>query len=462
MAMYYRLPGPARSIAASAVGLYLRQWRYGTGTDHIVSRVLERDRWSPDRWKAYQEQRLSLVLHRAATQVPFYRDAWARRRRNGDRASWAYLENWPVLEKDQVRAKPEAFVADDRPRHWMFGEHTSGTTGKPVQLWWSRATVREWYAMNEARCRRWYGISRKDRWAIIGGKLVVPVQQTKPPFWVWNSGLRQLYMSAYHLAPELALSYLDALRDYRITYLFGYSSGLHALAQAALRSGRRDLRLAVAISNAEPLLEHQRRAIADAFRCPVRETYGMAELVTGASECERGSLHLWPDVGVVELLHGHEPAPVGTIGELVCTGLLNSDMPLIRYRLGDSARLSTAKCPCDRMLPVLQCVEGRSDDLVVTEDGRQVGRLDPVFKGGLPILEAQIVQESVTRFRIRYVPASDFSPAVEDKLRERLQDRVGPVEVSFESMARVPREAFGKFRAVVSHVAPGAKPALTS
>src|SRR5690606_19254799 len=125
------------------------------------------------------------------------------------------------------------------------------------------------------------GISRKDRWAIVGGQLVSPIEQRTPPFWIWNSVLRQLYLSAYHLAPDLLSAYLDALRQYRITYLFGYSSGLHALAEAALSLGRTDIRLAVAVTNAEPLLDHQRDVIAEAFRCPVRETYGMAEVVTG-------------------------------------------------------------------------------------------------------------------------------------------------------------------------------------
>ena len=35
---------------------------------------------------------------------------------------------------------------------------------------------------------------------VLGGQLVAPVTQTKPPFWVWNAGLNQLYLSSYHLS----------------------------------------------------------------------------------------------------------------------------------------------------------------------------------------------------------------------------------------------------------------------
>jgi phenylacetate-coenzyme A ligase PaaK-like adenylate-forming protein len=77
---------------------------------------------------------------------------------------------------------------------------------------------------NEARCRRWYGVSKNDRWAIFGGQLVTPVQQKKPPFWIWNAGMKQLYMSSYHLAPDSTAHYLDALLKYRVRYILGYPS----------------------------------------------------------------------------------------------------------------------------------------------------------------------------------------------------------------------------------------------
>lgn len=453
MRIYHKLPSPARWAAATAMGWYLRQWRFGKATDRLVEQALERDHWTPEQWARHKEERLAFLLHRAATHVPYYRDLWSRRRQAGDQRSWELLENWPILEKDVLREHPTAFVADDVNRRRMFKEHTSGTTGKPLQLWWSRATVQQWYALNEARSRYWYGISRLDRWAIIGGRLVTPVEKRRPPFWVWNSALRQLYMSAYHLSPDLLPSYLDALQSHRITYLFGYSSALHALAEAALRTGRKDLRFAVAITNAEPLLEHQRQVIETAFRCPVRETYGLAEIVAGGSECERGRMHLWPEVGVVEAVNGAERVEPGALGDLVSTGLLNADMPLIRYRTGDAIRLSNDTCRCGRHLPLVQSLEGRTDDLVHMADGRVVGRLDTVFKHGSGIAEAQIIQETLGRFRLKYVPATGVAlPTVEENLRQRLRDYLGPVDVVLERVDEVPRTPQGKFRAVISLV----------
>jgi phenylacetate-CoA ligase len=450
------MPPTVRSLAAGLRGLYLRSRRYGPASARIAADALERDRWPEADLRAYQADRLALVLSRAATRVPYYRAQWELRRARGDDSAVNILKNWPVLDKDAVRQQPEAFVADDCNTRQMIREHTSGTTGKPLNVWWSRETTLAWYALAEARWRSWYGVSRTDRWAILGGQLVTPITSKVPPFWVWNAPLRQLYMSSYHLAPELTPSYLDALVAYRIHYLFGYTSSLYALAHEVLRLGRTDVRMAVVITNAEPLLDHQRRTISAAFGCPVRETYGMAEIVTALSECEYERLHLWPEVGVVEILHdGHDAEP-GQAGDLVATGLLNADMPLIRYRTGDRAvRADALPCPCGRTLPRLAGIEGRSDDLVTTTDGRRIGRLDPVFKEDLPIREAQIIQERLDHFRILCVPTQGFGPHTERVLTERLRDRVGDVKVTVECVDAIARTSNGKFRAVISRLPPG-------
>jgi len=262
-----------------------------------------------------------------------------------------------------------------------------------------------------------------------------------------------LYVSSYHLAPALIPACLAALRRYRVTYLMGYSSSLDAVARELIALGE-EVPLKVAITNAEPLLEHQRDAITRAFRCPARETYGMAEGVAAASECEAGHLHLFPEMGSVEVRDENGPVLRGQPGEIVGTGIFNVDMPLIRYRVGDRAAETAddRPCPCGRTLPRLAYVEGRSDDVLYTRDGRRVGRLDPVFKGGLPVREAQIVQESFETVRVRYVPGPGFTRHHARSLVMRLRDRMGPVEVTLEALDTIPRTQNGKFRAVVCNI----------
>jgi phenylacetate-CoA ligase len=454
--IYHYLPPVARDWAASARGWHLGRRRYGAETDELARTARERETWDSSRWQEWTHSRLSHVLKRAGESVPYYREQWARRRRAGDSRSSLDLKNWPLLPKQDLRKNPKAFLVDDSSRWRLQSEHTSGTTGTPLRLWQSRSATRQWYALMEARWRGWYGVSRQDRWAIIGGQLVTPIEQKTPPFWVWNAGLKQLYFSAYHLSHNTAASYVTALKNHRVAYLWAYPSALSLLAGFA-RDQRLELpQLKVIISNAEPLIERERQAIAEAFHCPVRNTYGMSEMVAAAGECQHGRLHLWPEAGLVEVLKDDtdEPAGFGEIGRLVCTGLLNEEMPLIRYELGDRGALAdpSVLCPCGRTLPILQSVEGRDDDVIMTPEGTRIGRLDPVFKAGFPIREAQVIQETLTSLVVKVVPDAGFNAEWANRIEATLRSRVGAMTISVQPVKEIPRGANGKFRAVISRL----------
>lgn len=455
--VFRRLPQPLKTLAASVHGARLARRRYGgvgrvDATERLVDAALERERWDAPTWQSWLDERRDSMLRHAASKVPHYRRHWRGESGKGEPST--HLADWPILEKDGVRRAPESFVADDSPR--LYREATSGTTGTPLRLFRSAAVEREWYALFEARSRRWYGVDRWTPWAILGGRLVVPPERTAPPFWVWNAGLRQLYLSSYHLRPDWIGHALGEMARRGVRHIYGYPSAVHELARAVLdadgstaEAGRR-LGLQVVVTNAEPLLDVQRRDIDAAFGCPARETWGMAELVAAAGECEHGRMHLWPEVGVVE---------VDDEQEVIGTTLIARDQPLIRYRLGDRLaetppKPGTATCRCGRTLPVIAGLEGRVDDVLVLPDGRRVGRLDPVFKGDLAIREAQIVQESPTRVRLRFVPAERFADSSRQELRRRLAERLGgqdqdQIEITLEAVDRIPRDANGKFRAVV-------------
>jgi phenylacetate-CoA ligase len=458
---YTHLPPWARSWAASGYGLLLRHVRYGGDHELLVRGALQRDGWTTDAWRRWQAARLPDLLEHAATCVPFYRDQWQRRRAAGDRAPWSDLANWPILEKSEVRERPGAFLADGVDATKLEELHTSGTSGTPTTVWRSHATSRSWYALHEARTRRWYGVGRETRWAIMGAQPVVPPTQTRPPFWVWNAGLHQLYLSAYHVAPGNVAAYMDALRRHRVEHLLGYPSTLYALARMARERGVSVPQLTVVVSNSEQLHPHQRDELGAAFGCPVRDSYGMVENVAGASECASGALHLWPDAGIVEVVGDDDdrPVPDGTVGQFVCTGLLNRDMPLIRYRIGDRGALAATAaggCSCGRSLPVIQSLDGRSSDAVVTPDGRRVFDTDAVFDG-LPIQERQLVQYEVDRFGITIVPAGSFAREEQRVLSERMRTYYGDVRFELQIVDAIPKGPNGKSRSMISLLAPSAR-----
>jgi phenylacetate-CoA ligase len=261
-------------------------------------------------------------------------------------------------------------------------------------------------------------------------------------------------MSAYHLTPANLRSYLEAMQAARVQYVWGHSSALDALARAAKQNPQLRPNLRVILSSSEPLTARQRRNIAEGFQCPARATYGMSEMVVAASECVEGHrLHLWPDAGYAEVLDRDAPVPAGTPGDLVATCLVNWDMPLIRYRVGDRIALDagSAGCACGRCLPGVARIEGRISDMLFTASGACLSptAMEAVFDFDAPILESQLVQESLHLVRVLYVPAGRPDPAVEADLRNRIQARMGDIQVLVEPVAEIKRGPNGKFRAVI-------------
>ena len=453
--LYHKLPPSMRMVAASIEGYKLRRRRYGAGFEQCVAMIRARQSWTRSDWQVYQQTRLASMLDWAAQHVQHYRQHFDHA---GMHKDWHILSNWPVLEKNILREQPLDFVADECNIRTLIRVYTSGTTGTPLQILRSRRTEQTWYAMFEVRVRNAYGVHWRDRWAILGGRLVAPVTQATPPFWIMNHGMNQLYLSSYHLNHRFAQAYLQALSVYQPAYFLGYTSALYTLAQFILETGCSTIRPKVVITNAEPVYDHQREVITEAFGCPIVETYGMTEMGTAGVRCKYGYYHLWPDLGYVELLSdAGKPVQSGEIGHVVCTTLLNRDQPLIRYRTGDLAigMPETFVCPCGNTMPVLAQLEGRCDDVIVTRDGRTVGRLDPVFKMGLNIREAQIVQKSVEHVVIRFVPDVGYSDTDGQHLRQSLQARIGACHIALEPVEHIERTRSGKFQAVVSEVGRG-------
>lgn len=452
--IYQALPYTFRCLGASLWGYHLRMLRYGPETERLVAEALEREFWDASQWKAWRDEKLPDFLEDAARKVPYYRAMWESRRKQGDLSDWRDLQNWPTLSKEEVRSNPQAFLRESGRRETLYLESTGGTTGTPLKLWQSRDTLREWYALFEARWRRWYGVSRHDRWAIIGAQKIVGPAARKPPFWVWNAGSNQLYISCYHLFPEFIPECLEAVRKCRAVYLLGYTSALHFLACEILERNLTVPPLKVVITNAEPVSPSQKAAMEKAFRCPVRETYGMSEMGAAAGECEKGVLHLWPETGYLEVLEQGVHVPAGQIGELITTGFIHRDMPLIRYETGD--RLSLAPedappCACGRKLPAIRAFDGRKHDVLSLRDGRKVWYFNPVFSG-LPVRESQIVQEKLDVFSVVMNCSRPLSAEEEQAVIQRMKNLTGPALIQIQYSRLIPRGSNGKFRAVISRM----------
>jgi phenylacetate-CoA ligase len=308
------------------------------------------------------------------------------------------------------------------------------------------------------RLMSWMRVRMGEPRATLFGRVLVPSHQVGPPFWRYDWNQNNWQFSSYHLSAANIPHYLDKLEQVKPTELRGYSSSLVQLARRILADGRVGrIRPRAVHTTAETLLTTWKEELEAAFLCPVFDMYGSSEMSHFVTTCESGRYHVHPEFGTIEILVDGRPARPGEEGEIVCTSFVNTVQPLVRYRIGDRAVQGEGPCPCGRAFPVLECILGRMDDYIITPDGRQVGRLDPVFKGSGGIRECQIVQDRRDRLTLKLVRANGFGEDDAKKVVNELRKRTGDLmEIRVQYVKGIPKEANGKFRSVVREFEAGA------
>jgi phenylacetate-CoA ligase len=315
----------------------------------------------------------------------------------------------------------------------------------------SRAALQRNYAFFE-RQKRWAGIEPHDAVATFAGRTVVPASVRTEPFWRHNYAANQLLLSSYHLAPDTVDAYIAGLAKFGPRLIDSYPSSLEPIARRIIERGDRPVRPAAIITSSETLDPAVRALFANAFNCQVFDHYGSAEMVAFITQCSHGGYHVNPEYGILELLDDSgAPVADGQIGEIVATGFINHAMPLIRYRMGDSARMAAVPCTCGSAFPHVEAILGRTDDVIVTPDGRRVGRIDPIFKAVTSLHEARVVQTALDHVRLELVVGAGFRDADREDLITGLRSRLGPyVNVECIEVPKIPRTQGGKLRTVVS------------
>jgi phenylacetate-CoA ligase len=445
-----------QNLGISLFGVVWKRRRYGGCFKENVYRFIEREKYDPNEWREYQEERLRKLLRHSLENVPYYSEIFKKMGLSSQDLNGFSLEDLqglPTLQKEEIRRNPKNFIAANEAKKKLHTYLTSGTTGTPLAVKFTTEMHRTLTAAYEARCRRWAGVNYKMSRAMIGGRIVVPEANANPPFWRYNRAERQLYMSAFHILPRNVPFYVEALNSYKPDYLVGYASSHFFLARMIREMKLKTQRPKAVLTSSEKLTEEMRETIQDVYGCEVFDAYSGVEACCLAAECEHHRLHLSPDVGIVELLDEKgNPVPSGDRGEIVATGLLNFSQPLIRYRTGDMAAVSDELCPCGRKMPVLKQLVGRLEDTVVGKDGREMVRFHGIFVGLPHVKEGQVIQEGLTDFRLRLVVDRDFGTEERRIIEQRFRERLGSVLITYEIVEKIERTTSGKFRAVISKV----------
>jgi phenylacetate-CoA ligase len=395
-------------------------------------------------------------LFETARSVPAYAHAAAA---SANKDPLAYLRDaFPIVDKPEVLRRQTDFLQNGRlPPHRLTVAKTSGTTGTPFDVYRSlhSMVIEESFHLQHWH---WAGWRPGVKQVVLRGDSVVPIRRRRPPFWMLDPAGAQLVLSTRHLDRDSAVLFASEMQRYGATQLRAYPSAAHDFAAFVEEAGLR-LHVDAVITSSEMLYDFQRKRLERVLGAQVFDVYGMCERVAFAAECERGRMHVNPEYGVVEIVDARGN-PTDGEGNIVGTALHNSVMPLIRYRMNDTARWSHAPCPCGRTYPVVEKISGRLADQLYDRDGRAVNctMIGFAFDGVQNIRKAQVAQTDVDQWVIRIVPGAAYCAADGERLLAKLAQEVSArVAARIELRSDIATLPSGKFKWVVQEYRPASQ-----
>ena len=273
------------------------------------------------------------------------------------------FEKLPFTWKGDLRdAYPLGLMAV--PEEEIVRIHSSsGTTGTPVIIPYTRQDVDDWAEMF-ARCYKTAGITNKDRIHIT------------PGYGLWTAGIgfqngaEKLGAMVIPMGPGNTEKQLRMMMDMESTVLCATSSYALLLAEEIARRGIGDkIKLRKGVIGSERWGDKMRKRISTELGIQLYDIYGLTEVYgpgIGISCDYECGMHIWDDFIYFEIVDPKtgEVLPDGEVGELVITTLRKQGAPLIRYRTHDLTRIITGDCPCGDAHPRIDTIMGRTDDMV--------------------------------------------------------------------------------------------------
>ncbi len=319
---------------------------------------------SIDELRSLQLKRLKWSLEHAYTNVDCYRKKFDQTGVHpSDLKELDDLSRFPLTDKHDMRDN-YPFDMFAVPMGDIVRLHaSSGTTGKPVVVGYTRNDIDMWSRV-VARSFRAAGATHKDKIHVAYG------------YGLFTGGLGVHYGGELMGCTVIPMSGGQTERQALLIQDFGPDiimvtpSYMLCIADELERQGVdcRKLSLRAGIFGAEPWTDSMRANLEQRLDIDAVDIYGLSEVIGPgvAQECveTKDGPTIWEDHFYPEIIDPQtgEVLPEGEEGELVFTSLTKEALPVIRYRTRDLTRLLPGTA---RTMRRMRKVTGRSDDMLI-------------------------------------------------------------------------------------------------
>ncbi|SDT97064.1 phenylacetate--CoA ligase family protein [Desulfobacula phenolica] len=419
---------------------------------------LSKEQYLPEKEiKALQFRKLKELLMHSQKNIPFYAERFAAAGFDPEKMKCIEeIKVLPLLSKEEIRQNLEDMKWNDSPGG-LHRYNTGGSSGKPLVFYFDRR--RQAYdAAARALTHQWWDVDVGDKELYLWGSPLEITKQDKLKDFR-DKITNDLLISAFEISEQQIPDMVRKIKKFKPKCVFGYPSTIALFCKMAGKKGY-DLAnegIKVVFSTAEVLYDGQRKSIGLYFGgVPVVDCYGSREGGFVCQECKEGKYHVVDSNYIIEYLKDGKDVGPGEDGEVVLTHLDAWGMPFVRYRTGDVAQPGESGCACGRTWSIVQNIQGRTTDFVVTPDGRWQHALSVIYvvRDIEGVDEFKILQHSVDDIEVLLKIHDNLYPGDgEQRIVTGFKKRMGDsVDVRVTLTDSIPRDASGKYRYVVSKV----------
>lgn len=448
--IYAKCPVFIQNVGITLYGLKLHLERY-TGKYPVYLEFYKcRIHKSIKSEQMIQDRKFLRILHYAYENSPFYKEFY----KEVDLSQVKSVEDihrLPILTKELLKDNCDRIYTIKSGKGLKF--YTGGTTGNPILVLKRKQDVQKRMAYLDAYKGEFGFINNKMPSARFFGKNIIMGSPKNHVYWRNNYIAKQRLYSTYYLQEENLKYYVRDLNRLKPKAIDGFPSAIYTVAKYINENKIALSFIPKAVfTTSETLLPIYRKAIEEAFHCPVSDQYASNEGAPFIIQCKCGSYHEAIDTGVFE----HISTEYGE--KLLVTGFDTFGTPLIRYDIGDFIETcENAVCCCGSHHPVIAGILGRdSNYLFISGRGRISQSQLSVLISELPktVKEMQFIQICEGLIKIKVV-LGDL--AVKDKLRKELHNKLiqylgRDMKYEIEYTQRIERSKSGKFQLIVNQM----------
>ena len=417
--------------------------------------LMESQYYSREKLEAIQMDSFNKLWCFALNNIPYYSQlAKTNGLNNASIQTLDDLKKIPVLTKDIVRQNFNALQSNiERSR--FIQNSTSGTSGNNFYFFSDKATA-DWNTALNMRRYNIMGCSTFDKECCIwGAAFDLPKesfnQKLKRAFNLEN----QITVNGFYLSDDDIIDIYNRIHGKNVI-LKSYPSILEKMATVLQNNGLIIDTKAVHIAG-EKLYPYQRDIIKKVFGTEAFDFYGARDCPNMAQDCSaHDGLHVYMENVIFEVLDENDQPIQDGEGYVAVTGLHNFVMPLIRYKIGDRAKITKGKaCLCGRNLQVVDEILGRSFDIIRFPNGNSIeGTFWTLLMRNKPgIREFQIIQEKEDFIKIIYTVENKGISVDNNYFLAVLKEYAGNTcRFDFEQVETIKPTSAGKMKFVISKV----------